>query len=199
METGEPTSLPYTPAYCHVTWNTSFVSLCASGFSSVKWAQEFNWQPSSPSRTLRTDTVRSLEDKMPPCVFFDTNLPCKYALCIVPSGGCALVNFLREQESCACLDVSLCPHQWCFAVVELNRSCPLSLWASPCSVQFLGGRWECRRGFVVGVEGAPPSSAVFRGGPPVGADQEPSASSFSDSLPLHSDSRVGESGRAFCW
>ncbi|XP_072586477.1 dual specificity mitogen-activated protein kinase kinase 4 isoform X6 [Vulpes vulpes] len=67
----EPASVPSASAYCHVTWNTSFVSLCASGFSSVKWAQEFNCLPSSLSRTLRTDTLKSLEDKMPPCVFFD--------------------------------------------------------------------------------------------------------------------------------
>lgn len=41
-EMREPTSASYTTAYWHVTWNTSFVSPGASGFSSVKWAQEFN-------------------------------------------------------------------------------------------------------------------------------------------------------------
>lgn len=42
MKMREPTSSPYVTAYCHVPWNTSLVSLCASGFSSVKWAQELN-------------------------------------------------------------------------------------------------------------------------------------------------------------
>lgn len=44
MKMREPTSSPYITAYCHVPWNTSLVFLCASGFSSVKWAQELNWR-----------------------------------------------------------------------------------------------------------------------------------------------------------
>lgn len=47
MKMREAASVPMT-AYCHVAWNTPFVYLCASDFSSVKWAQEFNCLPSAP-------------------------------------------------------------------------------------------------------------------------------------------------------
>lgn len=95
----EPASVPSATAYCHVTWNTSFVSLCASGFSSVKWAQEFNWLPSSLSRTLRTDTLKSLEDKMPPYVFFDI-LTCLVSMYYMSYTvvRCDIVNFFYEKK-----------------------------------------------------------------------------------------------------
>jgi len=95
----EPASIPSATAYRHVTWNTSFVSLCASGFSSVKWAQEFNCLPSSLSRTLRTDTLQSLEDKMPPCVVFDI-LTCLVSMYYVlyTVVRCDIVDFFYEKK-----------------------------------------------------------------------------------------------------
>lgn len=197
----EPVFIPHITAYYHVTWRASFVSLCASGFSSVKWARELNWLLASLSRTLRTDTLTSLEDKMLPCIRFGTNLPCKYVLCIVYSGTVWHRKSFNENRSCLHALMSTCNFMcitsllmfykfwiWLCPVSKCGGNCPSDR-LHVCTVpgQEVGrlnfcGRQSCRivqRSYCAGGLGVYSRSSLCRaeGLTSLGTDKQPSISS----------------------